>query len=765
MSFDIEELKINLFTNIKNAQMRTIEFKRSMLYHPELDSISEILNEYPYFTSDVKYPLSRLRYLTYKERVIFFFNKEKFSERLYAYSNEEDILDKTSIETEEEEAQYYKQRDKNIEKNVMTMIEILFPTKFPVINDTHTSFDIVLGRSKLKRMVLNPIITKYFSYLKIGGDVYTFKKTIWINDMLNHPVYQNLIAQYRKFWIWASEEKYKLTRLMDNNFNNVINEINNIFEKVNSFKFSNINGKKDFTIEIFGKYLNNFYILKRLIGVNKETLLSFAKSCGLNVNLIELKNIIGKKTETNKRKKKNKNAEPNADVNTDEVRIKLMKKIQNNILESIETEPNIDSKKNYNEIIENLKKLDNLCIGDVEYPCGKFSQNSTVKQFIRAVETYDFIELFFNKKFDYISQVSSDKGIQVPPQYRNFAYSVLGLYRKPARESSNAELQELINGDDVENVTRFYKFMDYLYNKYIYAGVKKPPASSDSLNELMNVGLSYLNISTTEGVRREVYVYADFILGEVNDKNMSKIFCPYVSDHLGNEFDFLVRMALYDKIGKKDAKQWNIDRNRMIFSMKENTSAGSKDSEKTLELEAKPLEKLNEENPLLLPEQVQFKNIDRLQGYFISTIISNYRDVTDKMKAVNEVSPVDNLDDQTLLPFIKKNESELYDIIAEWNENIEKRNGKLIEKMINLQSKYEGQKKYHDYSKTNDFLVNKDTEKVKKLIYMISKYDLYSTILSYLIKNEQSKQQVLGGFTRRRKKISKTNTNTRRRKL
>ena len=47
-------------------------------------------------------------------------------------------------------------------------------------------------------MVLNPIIKKYFSYLNINEEIYTFKKIIWINDIINHPKYNNLILEYNK---------------------------------------------------------------------------------------------------------------------------------------------------------------------------------------------------------------------------------------------------------------------------------------------------------------------------------------------------------------------------------------------------------------------------------------------------------------------------------------------------------------------------------------------------------------------------------------
>jgi hypothetical protein len=91
MSINVEELKIKISTNLSDQNSRLVDFKRSMLYHPELIDLRSDLNEYPYFTFDLKYPLKSLLYLTYKDRVEFFFNKDKFIQRLLAYSK--DFLD------------------------------------------------------------------------------------------------------------------------------------------------------------------------------------------------------------------------------------------------------------------------------------------------------------------------------------------------------------------------------------------------------------------------------------------------------------------------------------------------------------------------------------------------------------------------------------------------------------------------------------------------------------------------------------------------
>jgi hypothetical protein len=53
---------------------------------------------------------------------------------------------------------------------------------------------------------MNPIIKRNFSYIKNGGKTYTFKKLVWLNDIVNNPEYKNLLEEYRKFDVWSQEE-------------------------------------------------------------------------------------------------------------------------------------------------------------------------------------------------------------------------------------------------------------------------------------------------------------------------------------------------------------------------------------------------------------------------------------------------------------------------------------------------------------------------------------------------------------------------------
>jgi hypothetical protein len=128
---------------------------------------------------------------------------------------------------------YYERKKRNIEKNVMTMLQLIFPTKFPVINDLHKSFDYIYRNNSYKPLLVNPIATKYFSYLKMDNQIYTFKKVVWINDLLNHPKYKELLLEYHKFRVWVYEQNINNT----NAVNKAIEEtIKSIDDSINSGK-------------------------------------------------------------------------------------------------------------------------------------------------------------------------------------------------------------------------------------------------------------------------------------------------------------------------------------------------------------------------------------------------------------------------------------------------------------------------------------------------------------------------------------------------
>ena len=177
MSINIEKLKLTLSTNIPGQ--KPMEFTKNMLYHPDFSSFSGIEN-YPYITSQQLYPEDDLTSLPYNEIVSFFFNENKFRETLNRKkpTKSERTKPKTNYSNE----------------NVTIMLKLLFSTKYFIVNNIHTSLDIITKKGSTNSIFFNPFDTK-FSYIKVNGNTYTVTKVIWQNDIVNHPKYKEIMYE------------------------------------------------------------------------------------------------------------------------------------------------------------------------------------------------------------------------------------------------------------------------------------------------------------------------------------------------------------------------------------------------------------------------------------------------------------------------------------------------------------------------------------------------------------------------------------------
>ena len=175
MNYNIQQLKISLVTNIPSKE--NIDFTKDLLYHPDHNNFFN-LNTYPYTTTKQLYPEGVLSQLQYDELINIFFNKEKFENMLL--QNKDDKIQTTIDEN------YISK------KNIMTMLQLLFSTKYFIVNNIHQSLELMNNTSNMRSIFYNPFNTK-FSYISTGGTVYTITKAVWLNDIVNHPKYRELI--------------------------------------------------------------------------------------------------------------------------------------------------------------------------------------------------------------------------------------------------------------------------------------------------------------------------------------------------------------------------------------------------------------------------------------------------------------------------------------------------------------------------------------------------------------------------------------------
>jgi hypothetical protein len=123
--------------------------------------------------------------------------------------------------------------------------------------------------------------------------------------------------------------------------------------------------------------------------------------------------------------------------------------------------------------------------------------------------------------------------------------------------------------------------------------------------------------------------------------------------------------------------------------------------------------------------------------------------LTQRMKALMDANPAENLNDQMLLPYIKQKEPYLYSAILEWNQEIDKRNQRLLDGAIRLGAHYEGEIRTREYAQKNNVLIKDDPEKVRVLQAEIKRYQLFMAVLKGLIANEEGKRATVGGAGRR----------------
>jgi hypothetical protein len=648
MSFEIKEIKIKLYTNLPNKEQKLIDFDLDLLHHESKSSPNEKgetkvmqlnktgLNKLPYFTMSVKYPLARLQkdLASYEERVKFFFDEKEFEKKLFLYTKEPSESDDVDVNND------------IAEHNVMVMIELLFPTKFTVINNFHTSMDHVFGKSYFGRMLINPTIKKYYSYLKLSdGKIYTFTRLIWLNDVMNHPLYRTLLKEFHTFWLWHSKEKLKLTTVMNKSISDISKKVDEILVKLvqgihQSFRYYDVNPDyndiylniDDTTMDILGKLVRFKRFVDKLKSERPVSIEDIIKKAKFDetketkdkffVNKIKglIDESITQMQEEEKRDSLLIKFDDEDDVDKDSIYKKIsqyidkyftkeevekkmkiqrfIKLLSDNELRALDIKSKPRTK--HNEEIEKLVKANKLKppisdekknVPDLPLPQQAKIMLDKITGLLKALylnplkvplTKFDSLQIYVTKPIDEVEKANKT----LSTEYATFMRNVRSRYWGAQRKSANSYLQNLIDASDETNVTEFFKIFSTIYSMYMLGKKTRVFMElEETLTKVVNTGITKIN-TNVQNWQYEIYVMADFIQGKVDDENSDKIFCPYVGDYLGSLFEFLFTLALYGKGNENDKMRWAVDRNRVFFSLEQ---IKSKNGEMRQELTQKPL--------------------------------------------------------------------------------------------------------------------------------------------------------------------------------
>jgi hypothetical protein len=733
VEFTIESLAIKIYTNIPDKQNQIVNFGRSMLYIPKPTNNDEVvevesvaLEELPFFTTDVEYPVDQLNRLDYQSRVNFFFNSSKFVDILRPYYVKEDNtalkLDKSTDDS------YYEKRERRTRGNIMTMLEILFPTKFPVINDIQTSYDFLKDKQSTRPFWFNPFQTHYFSYLKIGGSTYTIKKTVWLNDMLNHPVYRKMIVEYRKVRKWADEQLYS----KDSRFGNPAEQIKDIKTKIRE----ELNKMSD--------------IIAKLNVIADDYIKSLSKSAGgaPKAKTSGFKNITTAVNDANE---------------------------QYTDIERVD-----DDEENESAIVApaialsdpDIKWIESDTTQIVTSPSSEITATSSPlkKQLREAFKAIKGYEASINRLKTSIENVKSyfkttiAKSIGKTPSttiLRKFQ-AIMNEYKDPFRKSSNIYLQYLIDGlfTDDTAAEEYYKLLAAIYKKYIRGeglDAEDEELLTGGTNEpkLVNVGISYINIGESNKPTREVYFMIDLVDGEINNENVSSIYCPFIGDYLGNQLEYLITESRNPLENK-----WAVDKNRQMFSLKkiEASIANNFSSNELSASESVPGRKIGP-GQLIDNRQQPTRPIMSPVQNFMAYIM---KDPTDLQKQLNELkskyldNDITSLDALRILDQIKEMKQspfakQLYEAIEGWNENMEIKNNKVINSLIAVINSIKSKKEM--IANEKDSYATKNDPSKQRLLILTKEEDINNIlagIAEKVLAHEKTKRErITGGSTRK----------------
>jgi hypothetical protein len=122
---NVKPLKIMIETNVSE---KPFPLTFSNIYNPLVSEIPSnvVMNEYPYFIETIPYPEEILAKKEYSELLRVFFNEDEFINTIVKRSSHASNAD-YDIEI--------------VEKNIIIMLNLIFPTSYPSSNNINTSFN------------------------------------------------------------------------------------------------------------------------------------------------------------------------------------------------------------------------------------------------------------------------------------------------------------------------------------------------------------------------------------------------------------------------------------------------------------------------------------------------------------------------------------------------------------------------------------------------------------------------------------------------
>lgn len=513
-SIGIQSVHIRFSTNSNNDSTQILT--QNMIYLPpnedkedkedkeENETINTDKNKdssnknesYPLFTDQARISVSKLVKLPREKQIETFFIKNDFK-KLIGSSFTKDV----------------DERNENAEHNLRTMLQIFFPTLFPIQANMTETFS-----EKMKNVLAAPNVESNnsnlfsllanfmgkendYGYLNIGKQ-YTVTKITLINDIINDQLFKNLIQPSINFQAWRNETIQKYTE----NSTDIMTKIKTLIQKHFNDMKSSLKKQGEDPYKDLEKIKRTNSAINREAGHPPRLLVPYFDTL-LNTEITNVKTIVDMFIEFYKLN----NAAPNDKPNY--------------IPYSIKTLPG------FNDLLENsIKyKIDAELLNAI-------TNMEVAINYLTKIKEKDKIS-------NYVDKTVAEK-IKTFTHLETFV-QMIKEFRSPIRFYSNKQLTTLFN-DTGKNIQPFMEFIEFLRKIVIEDKPEDKLLSNTTLIDNLKTGVMSVREKINDSKKDEkidplkqqtklyydCFVNFELIEGLLNDDLVELIECPYRNNFL-----------------------------------------------------------------------------------------------------------------------------------------------------------------------------------------------------------------------------------------
>jgi uncharacterized membrane protein len=540
------------------------------------------LEKYMIFDPTIKFNYAlkqKILEMSYDKKVEIFFNTQTYNRKIV-----NSIEIKQEEEKEKQKAKKEKKEQKKIDANDIIqkerdqsnasfefIIQCIFCTGLPLSNyyKNMEFYDLKATKEKViaKRSfsvfdLINPTpVKKCFSYIKLNGKKYTVTGITWINDVLNHPVYADIITKYKKY----DHERKKVDptkneKELNTKLNSLILDIYdlNVFDVKPAIVTQYDSSRHKILLESRDKIQTLFKDIKSLkTRGDKPALLD------LNISDPDADQFINGYSKIKREYEKEKN-ESNQPHRVRELVITYNGIIQKSSSDTKHANNHSKLKEmldafDENEAIKKFKsEIKSICsiysdqefnniISNTQYYPTLIKYFRTLKMLFLKEDMYDIIlnDLTYqDRNPSEIKEMDAliEKEVKNYYDYRQ-AFKNLDEDRVISNVNWKKEA-DVINGEAGFIESTDLKKTESLFDIVLKCDKNNKACTNKKIKDVVHyleVGLEQINRKDKTSFTYEAYINLEVAEGVFDESNYHKLMCPYIDNVLGDAYDEMIR--------------------------------------------------------------------------------------------------------------------------------------------------------------------------------------------------------------------------------